>query len=80
MSRPRSKATAPDPLTKMTLRDSTVRMLRQYKRPGESWDDVFTRFIEDHPPEAFLKEMERRTREEKSYPIEELLKKARLVP
>jgi hypothetical protein len=67
-----------DPLTTISVRTSTLRALQYYKLGGSTWDDVFARFIEEHPPEAFLKEMARRAKEEREHPIEELFRKAGL--
>ncbi|HTP54665.1 MAG TPA: hypothetical protein VML94_06900 [Thermoplasmata archaeon] len=57
-----------DALTSIQVHESTRRVLELYKRPGQTYENVIEEFVEQFPPESFLKEMERRLRE--SPPLE----------
>jgi len=46
--------------------------LEKYKREGQSYSDVILEFIEEWPTEDFLKEMERREKEEPRLSLAEL--------
>lgn len=59
-----------DPTT-ITVPTYVRRMLDGYKRPGMSYADVLLAFIEEHPTQEFLREMERREREEPRISLQE---------
>jgi hypothetical protein len=59
---------ATDGLTSIQVHKSTRRVLELYKKPGQTYENVIEDFVEQFPPESFLKEMERRLRE--SPPLE----------
>ena len=65
-------------MTTIPVKVSTLHALQYYKLGGKTWDEVMIRFMEDHPPEAFLKEMARRAKYERSHPIEELYRRTGL--
>ncbi len=66
---------ARDPITTISVHTSTMRLLQLYKAGAKSYDEVILRFIEDYPPESFLTEMARRTKE-RIIPAEDVYRKA----
>ena len=48
---------AADRLTSISVHQSTLRMLRPFKRGDMTWDDVLIDFIEEHVPEEFVHAM-----------------------
>jgi hypothetical protein len=60
--------TTNDGITSIQVHESTRRVLELYKKPGQTYEDVIEDFVDQFPPESFLKEMERRIRE--SPPLE----------
>jgi hypothetical protein len=66
-------------LTTINVHESTVRVLKGLmdgKR--RSYEDVILALIDANPPAAYLKELERRLREEKSIPAEQVYREAGL--
>ncbi|MCI4350858.1 MAG: hypothetical protein L3K15_05035 [Thermoplasmata archaeon] len=51
------------------------RALEKYKTDGKSYGDVILEFIEEHPTEEFLREMDRRYREEPRVSLADLRKR-----
>ncbi|MCI4362912.1 MAG: hypothetical protein L3K13_01210 [Thermoplasmata archaeon] len=64
--------------TTITVPEFVRRALKKYKTPGKTYGDVILEFIEEYPSAEFLAEMERRLREEKRYPMEQVLREAGL--
>ncbi len=60
-----------DPVTSIPIRSSTLKMLQYYKVGRKSWDEVINAFIEEFPPEAFLREMLKRAKHGPFVPAEE---------
>jgi hypothetical protein len=52
-----------DPLTSISVHSSTLRLLQHYKIGVKTYEDVILRFIDQYPPQSFLEEMARRTKE-----------------
>ena len=44
-----------DPPTTITVRTSTLRSLSLYKAGGRSYDEILRDFMEEVPPESFLR-------------------------
>ena len=44
-------------MTSISVHSSTLKMLQPFKKGDMTWDDVLVDFIEEHVPEAFVKEM-----------------------
>lgn len=66
-------------LTTINLHESTVRVLRaMMSGKRRSYEDVILALIDAHPPAAYIRELERRIREERSYPAEEVYRAAGL--
>lgn len=63
---------ASDPITTISVHESTLRMLRPFKRGEMTWDDVLIDFIEEHVPQEFVREMVRRSENEPSLPWREV--------
>ena len=66
-----------DALTSIQVHESTRRVLELYKKPGQTYEEVIEDFVEQFPPESFLREMERRLRE--SPPLELVEVRRRLM-
>ena len=60
--------------TTITVPTYVRRALQRYKKEGQSYSDVILEFIEEWPTEDFLKEMERRERDEPRLTLSELRK------
>jgi hypothetical protein len=69
---------AVDPITSLSVRTSTLRMLRPFKRGDMTWDDVLLDFIEEHVPKEFLDAMVRRAEERPHVSLTELRRRSRL--
>jgi hypothetical protein len=70
---------AKDALTTINVHKSTVETLRRMvggKR--RSYEDVILALLDLHPPEAYLKEMARRYRDEPEHPAEQVYREAGL--
>ena len=70
---------AEDALTTINLHRSTAETLRRM-RGGKrrSYEDVILALLDLHPPEAYLREMARRYREEPEHPAEQVYREAGL--
>lgn len=67
-------------LSTINLHESTLRVLRSFMDgKHRSYEDVILSLIDAHPPAAYLKELERRIREEKSIPAEVVYREAGLL-
>jgi hypothetical protein len=64
--------------TPIAVPTAVRRALEQYKRPGLSSGDVLLEFMEEFPPEEFLREVERRLRAEKRVPLDQVHRDAGL--
>ena len=62
--------------TTISVKESTRDLLRFYGFHGESYDDIIRRLLQEVYPSEFIKELERRYREEERIPLEKV--KARL--
>ena len=70
---------ATDRLSTVNMHESTLRILRgMMDGKRRSYEDVVLSLIDAHPPAAFLRELERRIREERTVPAEEVYRKAGL--
>ncbi len=58
--------------TTVPVKPDTLRRLRGYKTGGRSYDDVLNDLMDEHPPEAFIREHLRRVREEPRIPWDEV--------
>ena len=58
--------------TTVPVKPDTLRRLRVYKTGGKSFDEVLNDLMDENPPEAFIKEMLRRLKEEESVSLEEI--------
>ena len=58
--------------TTITIPVFVRRALAKYKTPGKTYGDVILELIEEYPTEAFLREMDRRYREEPRVSLSEL--------
>jgi hypothetical protein len=66
-------------LSTINLHESTLRVLRGMMNGNRrSYEDVILALIDSNPPAAYLKELERRLRAEKTVPAEEVYRKAGL--
>jgi hypothetical protein len=54
---------AADERIQVSLRRSTVEILRSYDPSAETLDDVIEEMLIDHPPKALLRELDRRETE-----------------
>jgi hypothetical protein len=60
MGSPRLKVVmASDDTVQVTLRKSTVEMIRRYDPDAETLDDAIEEMLLDHPPAALLDELDR---------------------
>lgn len=50
--------------TSVPVKPETLARLKAYKTGGASYDDVLNELLDEHPPEAFLREHLRRLAEE----------------
>lgn len=64
--------------TTITVPTAVRQALERYKKAGQTYGDVLLEFMEEFPPEEFLKEMDRRFREERRYPMAQVLRDAGL--
>ena len=64
--------------TTVPVKPETLRRLRLYKSGGATYDDVLNDFMDDTPPDAFVREHLRRLREEPDIPWGEVRKRLRL--
>jgi hypothetical protein len=64
-----------DPLTTIAVHSSTKKMLSMYGVGNRSYDKIIRELVEEYPPEAFLKEVARRLKEEREIPAEEVYRK-----
>ena len=64
--------------TTITVPTAVREALQRYKKPGQSYGDILLEFMEEFPPKEFLKEMDRRFRTERRYPMESVLRDAGL--
>jgi predicted CopG family antitoxin len=62
-------------LTTITVPVFVRQALAKYKTRGKSYGDVILEFIEEYPTAEFLKEMDRRFREEPRISLAELRKR-----
>ena len=69
---------AADPPTTIQVRSSTRRLLETYRVGGKTYDDVVLDLMEENPPVAFFREIERRLRDEPDVPWEQVRKRLRL--
>lgn len=66
-------------ISTINVHESTLRVLRSLmdgKR--RSYEQVILALIDAHPPAAYLKELERRIREERTIPADEVYREAGL--
>jgi hypothetical protein len=61
--------------TTITVPVFVRRALEKYKTRGKTYGDVILELIEEYPTEEFLKEMDRRFREEPRVSLSELRKR-----
>jgi hypothetical protein len=52
-----------DPLTRIAVHTSTLRILQEYTRSGRTYEQVILGFIERCPPPSFVNEMALRAKE-----------------
>jgi len=64
--------------TTISVKESTRDLLRFYGFHGESYDDIIRRLLQEVYPSEFIKELERRYREEEHIPLEEVKARLRL--
>ncbi len=64
--------------TTVPVKRETLRRLRLYKVGGTTYDEVLNDFMDDNPPDAFVREHLRRLREEPDVPWREVRKRLRL--
>jgi hypothetical protein len=64
--------------TTITVPRAVRESLERYKKPGQTYGDILVEFMEEFPPEEFLAEMDRRFREERRYPMRDVLRDAGL--
>ena len=64
--------------TTVPVKPETLRRLQSYKSGGATYDDVLNDFMDDTPPDAFVREHLRRLREEPDIPWREVRKRLRL--
>lgn len=71
--------TAAGRLTTINLHESTIRVLRGMMNGNRrSYEDVILALIDANPPAAYLGELERRLRVEKTIPAEDVYRTAGL--
>jgi len=64
--------------TTISIKESTRDLLRFYGFHGESYDDIIQRLLQEVYPPEFIRELERRYREEERISIKDV--RARLEP
>lgn len=58
--------------TTIQVSEETARLLSARRLAGKTYDEVILDLLEENPPEAFFKELERRFREERGIPIKDV--------
>lgn len=64
--------------TTVPVKPETLKRLRLYKIRGTTYDEVLNGFMDEMPPEPFVREHLRRLREEPDVPWREVRKRLRL--
>jgi hypothetical protein len=64
--------------TTVPVKPETLRRLRLYKVGGTTYDEVLNDFMDDSPPDAFVREHLRRLHEEPDIPWREVRKRLRV--
>jgi predicted CopG family antitoxin len=66
--------------TTITVSQETRKFLEQLKTGNATYDDVIRGLLMAHPTQLTLAELNRRVREGKPHPIEELIRRSRAQP
>lgn len=78
IAKPTRPRTLSSTFTTVPVKPETLRRLRSYKVGGKTYDDILNEFMDETPTEAFWKEMDRRLKEERVIPWEQVKKNLKL--